>query len=351
MYPLPPEKNQRILVAPLDWGLGHATRCIPLIRYLLQAGHTVLLAASGAQKTLLQQEFPALPCLDLVGYNIQYAKKGLVLALLAQGSRLLKLIAQEHRWLQQTILTHKIDVVISDNRYGLYSPSVPCILITHQLALPLPRGFGFAQGVVRPILYHFINRFAACWVPDTAEAHNSLSGKLGHPKVLPSITVHYMGWLSRFAPASDQQEICYKALIVLSGPEPQRTQLENLLLPQLKNTAHPIVLVRGLPGHTTSLEGLPAHITQHNHVGANELEQLFLQSKYIISRSGYSTLMDAFTLGKLCIFIPTPGQTEQEYLAKRMGEKKLALTRQQQGFMLEEVLKAAEKFDFGWPNE
>ncbi|TAD90367.1 MAG: glycosyl transferase family 28 [Bacteroidetes bacterium] len=339
----PPQKL-RLLVAPLDWGLGHATRCIPLIHSLLQAQHTVVLAASGPQKLLLQQAFPQLTCLALPGYGIRYSTKGLVWGLLAQIPKLLKAMAHERRWLAQAVATHQLQVVISDNRYGLHHPTVPCVLVTHQLQLALPTGFGFAQGLVRRLLYRHINRFTACWVPDyAATATHSLSGMLGHPAKPPRLPVHYLGWLSRFTPAPRPATPQYAAIIVLSGPEPQRTQFENLLLPQLRQSTQPMLLVRGLPGSSQPLPQLPPHIQAHNHLGTGQLQAAFLNSQVLVSRSGYSTVMDAFTLGMRCIFVPTPGQTEQLYLAAHLARQQFCLCSQQQHFHLAQALATLQQ--------
>jgi len=339
----------RILVAPLDWGLGHATRCIPLIRFLLHDGHTVVLATDGPQRALLQQEFPQLECLELEGYGITYATKGLVWGLLAQAPKLVKAIADEHRWLQDSIHTQRLDLVISDNRYGLYSSAIPCVLITHQLQLQLPTGFHFAKGLVRSMLYRYINRFTACWVPDVASPAASLSGAMGHPTTKPKIPVAYLGWLSRFTALPKNPVPQYEVLVVLSGPEPQRTIFENLLLPQIRRSGKRTMLVRGLPGNADNLPDLPPQVVVHNHLNAADLQAAFLNSSLLISRSGYSTVMDAFTLAMRCIFVPTPGQTEQEYLAKSLAQKRLCLCRPQQHFNLEEAIAALQQADIAAP--
>ncbi|TMI85631.1 MAG: glycosyl transferase family 28, partial [Bacteroidetes bacterium] len=119
------EKNLRklrILVAPLDWGLGHATRCIPIIQHLLKADVEVWLAGEGAQEKLLADEFPDLPFLSLHGYRIRYARSaiGLVKNILFQAPKIVKAIRNENKWLAKMIDEHHFDAVISDNRYGLY---------------------------------------------------------------------------------------------------------------------------------------------------------------------------------------------------------------------------------------
>jgi uncharacterized protein (TIGR00661 family) len=303
-----------VLVAPLDWGLGHATRCIPIIRGLLEQGLTVILAAEGAQANLLQQEFPALTCLPLPGYRVVYSQTGagLGFTMLRQTPRLMRVIREEHEWLDSVIDEHGIDLVISDNRYGLYSKKIPCVFITHQLTIKAP--FRWLEKLLRQINYRYINRFTVCWVPD-AEGPDNLAGKLSHPKKLPRIPVRYIGLLARFQRQEKPKE--YDFCILLSGPEPQRTLLEEMIVPGLAGIHGKIVLVRGKPGSTENIAA-PEQVTVFNHLNTQELQELVQKSRFIVSRSGYTTVMELVSLGKKAILIPTPGQTEQEYLAGRL---------------------------------
>ena len=338
----------KVLVAPLDWGLGHATRCVPVIYTLLAKGCTVIIAASGPQETLLRSEFPQLNYLELDGYAINYSKKRLMIRLAGQLFKIKNAIQAEHRWLQQIITTHKIDWVISDNRYGLWSQSIPCTLITHQLRVQMPTFFKWAENLIQAQLYDYIAHFNTCWVPDLPDEERGLSGLLGHPVKKPGIPTRYTGWLSRFNLQEDQLNFTFKCLVVLSGPEPQRTLLENILLRQLVHSKEKIIMVRGLPNEK-NLPAVAENITVFNHLPAPQMQRAFKECEYLVGRSGYSTLMDAFTLQKKCIFIPTPGQTEQEYLGKRLAEKKMALLYKQDDFDLEKALSEAGNFDFHFP--
>lgn len=338
----------KVLICPLDWGLGHATRCIPVIRLLLSKGCVVVVAAGGPQKKLLQQEFAEISFLDLDGYQVHYSKKWLMLGLISQLFKIRKAIRSEHTWLQQAVSENSIDWVISDNRYGCYSGAVPSTFITHQLLVKLPHFFAWAEIIVQKILYSFITRYNTCWVPDLASGDRGLSGKLGHPKSKPAIPTWYTGWHSRFTMPVLIRPVKYKCIIILSGPEPQRTILENLLISQLKETREEIVLVRGLPGEMAKPQ-LPANISVFNHLPTPVMQEKILESEYLVSRSGYSTLMDAFTLQKKCIFIPTPGQTEQEYLGKMLTENKMALVYAQHRFQLATSLTEASHFNFHFP--
>ena len=160
-----PSSGARILVSPLDWGLGHATRCIPVINELLSNNCTVLLAAEGKIKLLLKSEFPQVEILDLPGYNMEYSTSRWTLpfSIIAQVPKLLSSIEKERRWLQSAVSQHSIDAVVSDNRFGLSHPDIPCVFMTHQLRIKLP--VKKAENFLQRRNYSFINEFAECWVP------------------------------------------------------------------------------------------------------------------------------------------------------------------------------------------
>ena len=339
----------RILVAPLDWGLGHATRSIPLINKLLDFNCTVFLAGEGRVRSLLENEFPTLNFLDLKGYNITYSKNRWTLpfSIGAQIPKILSTIDDEQIWLQNVIKEHGIDAVISDNRYGLYHPAIPSIFITHQLLIKT--GFGkFADGLLQQFNYDFINRFTECWIPDE-EGDSNLGGDLSHPDEKPEIPLKYLGPLSRFnnLPAESVEET--HLLLLISGPEPQRSILEQLLIEQLSDYNDKVVFVRGLPGNTDQLE-TGDHIEVYDHLPAKELKQKFEQAHLVISRCGYSTVMDLAAMKKKCILIPTPGQTEQEYLATYLMQHNFALCIDQDKFKLTQALNLAASYNYSFPN-
>lgn len=335
--------SPKILVAPLDWGLGHATRCIPIIRELLAQNCHVVLAGEGKNKALLQREFPHLSFLDLPGYGIEYASSGwgLTAKIVAQIPKILSAIKQEQAWLQKVVADEKIDAVISDNRYGLYHENIRSVFITHQLCIKAP--LAFAETILQKINYQYINEFDECWVPDTA-GENNLAGILSHPEDLPGIPVRYLGVLSRFHGTESNLDQDY-LLLLLSGPEPQRSLLENNLLDELKDYTKPIVLVRGLPETNESLEAAQ-NVTVFSHLPALELEQKIKGASLVISRCGYSTVMDLAVLKKKSILIPTPGQTEQEYLAKHLMQKNFAFCVEQKKFKLKKVVELAASFPY-----
>lgn len=336
-----------MLVAPLDWGLGHATRCIPIIRALQQQGHTVVLACSGAQQQLLQQEFPSLQMLTLPGYNISYSRKKwkLPFKIGVQIPKIIKTIRREHAWLQQVIDEHHIDAVISDNRYGLHSTKVPCIFMTHQLHIKTP--YAWLEKRLQRINYNYIEQFTACWVPDVADKNLNVAGSLSHPETLPRVPVTYIGLLSRFEPAP-QPAYRYKYCFLISGPEPQRTLLEDAALDAASQLKGDCLVIRGLPGNNDGIEGLPPHVTLLNHAKGEVLHELIEQSEFIISRSGYTTVMEMLCLQKKMVLVPTPGQTEQEYLAARLTRQRWALVARQHK-LLNDVL-SAKRFIYTLPS-
>jgi uncharacterized protein (TIGR00661 family) len=331
-------EKKRILVAPLNWGLGHATRCIPLIKALAANGCDVLIAASGPVKSLLQAEFPEFQFLPVPNYSISYSRKKIWLPvkLLWQAPGILRTVYRENRWLKVIISTYKLHGVISDNRFGLYHKAVPCVYITHQLTIKAPGRL--AEWIAQKIHYHYINQYSQCWVPDAGGEQN-LAGKLSHPVVKPAIPLHYLGPVSRFERLQIQQKL-YDLLIIISGPEPQRSIFEKKLLKALAAYRGRALLVCGLPGSDEPAQQQP-NLQVVNHLPANELSLAIQQSELVISRSGYTTVMDLVKLRQKAILVPTPGQSEQEYLAAYLQQQGLFVCMQQEGFSLPEALKQA----------
>jgi uncharacterized protein (TIGR00661 family) len=332
----------RILVAPLDWGLGHATRCIPVINELIKHHCEVVIAADKASFFLLKKEFPTIVFLRINGYKIQYSrnKKWLSFKLLVQFPKIIFSIWKENAWLKKVIDEYQIDAVISDNRFGVYNKRIPCVYITHQLHIKT--GNKFSEKIARKIHGHFIKKYSYCWVPDFKE--NGLAGELSHQENIPS-NVLYIGPLSRFEKIHDVPKI-YNLLISLSGPEPQRTIFEKMILTQLKTFMKKVLLVRGLPEENKKLQTDLKSTVIVNHLSAKELNIAFQQSEMIISRSGYSTIMDLVKLSKNAILVPTPGQTEQEYLSDYLMERKYFYSVQQNNFSLETTIGQASSFPF-----
>ena len=336
----------------MDWGLGHATRCIPIIRELVRSGAEVIIAADGGGLTLLQEEFPDLQSIHLPGYRMKYAgNRSMNLQVFSNVPKIFYQIYKEHRALNKLISEHKLDAVISDNRYGLWSKKIYSVFLTHQITIKCPPGYKFLEPLLRGITSFFIGKYHRCWVPDVKEGEN-LSGDLSHEHLLPSLK--FIGPLSRFAYAQDQAgtlngtsiEKKYDIMVTLSGPEPQRTIFEELIIDQLKGTRLKSIIVRGVPGDLIAIGSASSHngVAIHSHLNTKEMYEAMLSSEVVLSRPGYSTIMDLATVGKKAVFVPTPGQTEQEYLAETLKERGLFYSENQEDFNLETALANAKDF-------
>jgi uncharacterized protein (TIGR00661 family) len=337
-----PDNKTRILIAPLDWGLGHATRCIPIIKEFILHGCEVFIVADKKNFSLLKKEFPSTVFLRYPGYEIEYSysKRFFGLKLLYQFPKVIFKMFKEKKWLCRIIKEHSIDAVISDNRLGMYSGKIPSVYITHQLCIKT--GNPLTEAIAQRIHYFFIKKYKYCWVPDSKK--NGLAGALSHPKKIPSNVV-YIGPLSRFELLSNVEEI-YDLLVTISGPEPQRTLFENQILKQLNTFSGTVFLIRGLPSESVVPAAFEGSIKTENHLPANELNKIIAQSKMIISRSGYTSVMDFALMKKKAILIPTPGQTEQEYLAKYLLEKGYFLSTKQKDLSIKNALEICESFSF-----
>ena len=297
------DNSKRILVAPLNWGLGHATRCIPLINALLQSGFVPVIASDGLALALLQKEFPGLTSVILPSYNITYAKKGknFKLKMIWDSPKMLKAIRREKKETKALVRSLKIGGIISDNRLGVYSKKVPCVFITHQLNVLTGNTTWMSSKVHQKI----IKKFAECWIPDVAGTPN-LSGKLGHLKKT-NLRIKYIGPLSRFKRTN--LSIVYDLMILLSGPEPQRTILENKITAQLKEYSGRVLFVRGvveddIKSKTEISEKLV--VTTYNYMKSAELQKALEESNIILCRSGYTTIMDLAKLEKPAFFYTYP---------------------------------------------
>jgi uncharacterized protein (TIGR00661 family) len=329
------KNSKTVLVAPLNWGLGHATRCIPIIRNLLIEGFTPVIGSDGIALKLLQKEFPELETITLPDYQIEYAKKGknFKLKMLKDSPKMLKAISEERKIIKKLVKERDFCGIISDNRLGVYSKKVPSVFITHQLNVLSGTTTWFSSKVHQII----IKKFQECWVPDVAGKPN-LSGKLGHLKK-HSLPLKYIGPLSRLQ-AKELPKI-YDLMVILSGPEPQRTMLEEKLFEEVKHYDGKVLFVRGkVENKQEQFHFLNCDVV--NFMQSEELEKAFNESELVLSRSGYTTVMDLAKLNKKAFFIPTPGQFEQEYLAKRLQKHKLVPTATQDEFAIDQLTRVNE---------
>jgi len=455
-----------VLICPLDWGLGHATRCIPIIRELINHNANVMIAADGSSSELLQKEFPGLRHLCLHGYRIKFSKYlpvGVRLAI--DVPRILLRIIKEHILLAQLIKDHDIDMVISDNRYGLWSKKAYSIFITHQPNIIPPSLLEFSAPLLRQVTRFFISKYNECWIPDS-ESVDNLSGKLSHGYPLPS-NVRFIGLLSRFdkeadallkrtvmdsAPQKDRTDKTsalqeegtgkafdplsdeavtesdtkikgtsttsasikevkekesafvsdeavtesdtkiietsttsasmkeerakesafltnesvtasdtkteetqrtqaaiavvpakrYDIVAIISGPEPHRSIFENKLIHELQEYPVKSLLLRGITGIGQNKRTIK-YLTIVDHLTADELSAVLMTGPVVICRAGYSTLMDLAFTGNRLICIPTPGQTEQEYMALCGAEKNRLVYAKQKDFSINQCINLINK--------
>ena len=317
---MPDKKN--ILVCPLDWGLGHATRCVPIIQKLTNSGANVIIGADGRPLALLKKEFPTLQFINFPGYKINYPANGsMTIKMLFLSPRILIGIKKEHKLVEEIIKEYDIDALISDNRYGLWSKSIKCIFITHQISIQTPNWLKLFKKRIFKLNKHYIDRFTECWIPDFKKGLN-LSGRLTDNYSLFN-NIFFIGPLSRFKNNNivKSEANIYDILFIISGPEPQRTIFEDIVLEQaIINNSLKIIIVRGIT-ESDEVKQVSENITMINNLGTNELMDMILSSSLIICRPGYSSIMDMVTLSKNAIFVPTPGQTEQIYLAYHLKKK------------------------------
>lgn len=335
-------KIKKIIVAPLDWGLGHATRCIPIIQHLMQSNCEVIIISSGRSLVLLQNEFPHIIVYDVSAYNIEYQRSGnFILKIGLQLFKVFKGIRKEHLELLKIVKTENPDLIIADNRYGMYHPHVQSIIITHQLMVKIP-GLRFMEPIVKRWLYYRHKKFNAVWIPDI-ETEPNIAGDLSHAGIKPR-NIKYLGVLTRFKKLKEPPQSTGKILVIISGPEPQRTLFEEMILQQAALLTYPFIIVQG-KSESQERKSLAPHIQIISHCNSEALFALAEEAEIIISRGGYSTLMDLSQLNKKCIFIPTPGQTEQEYLVQELAKNNQVLYAKQEDCNIGELINKINQLD------
>jgi len=328
--------KKKVLIAPLNWGLGHASRCIPIIQFLVANHYEPILASDGVALGFLKKEFPELKTIELPSYNIRYSKKGFLLKwkLAASFFSIRKAVYKERAIIDHYIKSEEIVGIISDNRFGVYHKEIPTIYITHQIQVLS----GFTTFLSTWVHQKMFSKFDVCWIPDTGEKIN-LAGRLSVVEKINKPFV-YIGNLSRLK--FEKKTKVYDILILLSGPEPQRTVLENKLLVEFKGYKGQVLLVRGVLEREKKTT-VNSNVKIVNYMLTEDLEKAINSSSLVISRSGYSTIMDLAKMKKKAFFIPTPGQCEQEYLAKHLKNEKIAASCCQKDFKLS-VLEEIEGY-------
>lgn len=344
-----PTKLDTIFIAPLNWGLGHATRSSEIISKIKQhyPDSKIILGSDGAAKRWLEIKYPEQEIVELPGYNIRYTGgKNFITNLFFQLPRLMVSIFKEHFFLQKLVKRRGIDLVISDNRYGMWSKRAYSVFITHQIEL-LPSSFVsmLPVKIATKAMRFAISKFDQCWIPDFPDAPG-LAGKMSHPRKLPA-NAAYIGPLSRFKEflqsVNDKKEYLFNIMFIVSGPEPQRSIFFDLIVEQLQNREGSFVIVSGKPDEKLSVMS-SGNLKIYSHLKDPDMIKSIMLSKLIVARSGYSTIMDLYVTGGKAAFVPTPGQTEQEYLAKQFEEYGIAFMQSQKCFNIDEILKNAGNY-------
>ncbi|PLX07939.1 MAG: glycosyltransferase [Marinilabiliales bacterium] len=299
----------------MDWGLGHATRIVPIIDILISQGANIIIAADNSPLEFLKLRFPKCIFITLKGYETKYPKgDNMALKLAMQFPSMIKAAKKAKIQLEEIIEKHKIDVVISDNRYELSTENAYSIFITHQLNIQAKGIQSAFKPLINLIINGYIKKYNELWIPDFKGDEN-LSGILSHEIKPPIDNFFFIGPLSRFS-TFELQEVPkkYDIMAILSGPEPQRSIFEKLLEKELLNSGLKSIMLSAKP-NLNKQENIK-NILKVSHLPDKEFAQTIMESELIISRPGYSTIMDLVHFGKRAIFIPTPGQTEQEYLSE-----------------------------------
>ena len=322
-FPIAPPRCA--LVCALDWGLGHVARTTPLVRALLAGGSKVTLASNGRSAAWWRAEFPSLEVRELPDYGVHYASGvWLVPALLGSLPSIARAIRRESALVAAWQSQDGFDLILSDNRYGCHASGATSIFVTHQLCLPAPAILRMFEPLGERLVARLTRPFNEIWVPDRMDGF-CLSGKLGHPAHPTRFKpLRHIGPLSRFGEVVPDPTWAgpWDTVALVSGPEPSRTTFESKLRQILSQRDGRHLLVCGRPeASAPAPDPAPSGLVEVPHLPTTALAAALMGAREIVCRGGYSTLMDLETLGVLdqrCLFVPTPGQTEQEYLAEHL---------------------------------
>jgi len=328
------EKRKKILFCPLDWGLGHASRDIPIIDLLKENNFDIYIAGSFKILDFLKKEVSGAKFIEFGNYKVKYSRQNSqVINMFFLIPKIIYWTIKEHFILKRLIKKYDIDIVISDNRFGLWNKRIISIFITHQLKVIFPKRYRKLEFIYESLLRFIINKYDDCWVPDYKGIDN-LSGELSHLNHNTQ-NISYIGLLSRFSKLKDDNSTSkvYDILVILSGPEPQRSLFEEIIYSQIERSNLKIAIVRG----TLEKSILSYSVQKFDLLNTGELNQLMDISEVVICRSGYSSVMDLIVKKKKAILVPTPGQTEQEYLAEYLSQKGLYEFIIQEKFKLDNI--------------
>jgi UDP:flavonoid glycosyltransferase YjiC (YdhE family) len=330
--------QKHILFGVLNWGLGHATRSIPLIKSLEKKGFAVTIASDGLALKVLKNTFPELNFLVLADLKISYGKtRNQSISIVMQLLDLQRWYKAERKIVRDFLKKNIVDEIISDNRPTVKSNNIPSYYITHQLEVKSGILTAFST-----LGHKFLFKgYTEIWVPDVASTPN-LSGDLSHKSTHKNIK--FIGPQSDLIQRASTAKAEFDAALILSGPEPQRTLLESAAINQLAKSDLKILILRGT---TNPLETKLPKSWQCINLGSRaHVQQAFEISRVIIARCGYSTLMDLYSFNKAAILIPTPGQPEQEYLASMpLHQHNFSIHRQNSLNLISGLKQAEKKFE------
>lgn len=308
--------NKHLLFAVLDWGLGHATRSLPLINILVEQGYRITMASCPRVLGFLHSHFPQAAQLELPSYNVQYRWNNMAMNVAMKAPDLIQALEEERNIIRELHEKTPFNAIISDARYGCFMPTVPSFFITHQVRIKARKKL--TDTMANKVHRQWMKNFDEIWVPDVAQLPG-IGGELSHAAM--EQRRFYLGPTSRFQlPIHKDENPTYDWLFLLSGPEPARSQLEQQLL--YLAHSHPdqkFVMIRA--HDTNRSESTPSddHVHIMDYTNSKHLETLVRQSRQVLCRSGYSTLMDLSAWQTSAVLVPTPGQPEQLYLADHIS--------------------------------
>ena len=313
------KKKLKILICPLNWGLGHATRSAPIIEKFLEENHEIVIGGNGMSYEYLKMKFPKLRHIYINGININYGhNRTFSIFFFLNIPHIIINTIKENKKLKRIQKNENFDIIISDNRFGLSNKNILSIYMTHQTSIFLPGYLKILNSLATKVHRFIINKYSLCWIPDI-EADLSISGKLSAD--VNGLNIRKIGILSRFSSKKVLSDIekKYDFLFILSGPEPQRSIFEDIIYNKFINSNYKIVILRGKPG-SVETKNNTSDIKFYNHVNDDEFMRFCSQSSTIVCRSGYSSIMDLARIKRKAVIVPTPGQTEQEYLTEHLSE-------------------------------
>ena len=336
----------KALVAPLDWGLGHATRCAPIVREFLEKGCDVELAVTRGNAAILREMFPDVRQRLAPSYNIVYPKHGYNMAfwLLKNSAHLRAVMRAEHHYAEEMVERHGYDILVSDNRFAFRSRKAKSVYMTHQCRIAFPKMFRMFEAFGAAWHASVMSRFDEVWVPDVPE-FPGYAGSLSHVERCPR-PLKFVGPLSRFAmlPLTQSTEKDLNIVAVVSGVEPARSRFASRLSSVLPQIPGKHVVILGKPA--SSLKTWTAgNVTFYNHLPTQEFADVISRAGWVISRGGYSTVMDMAVLGAKCIFVPTPGQYEQVVLAADLSAAGFAVSIEEGSLSVDSLSKALQRAD------